>query len=209
MRMCYGAVAVTLLALAAGCGGESGAAGEADAAREPAGADAAPMSAQDEFWSNLQDLCGNSYEGRLTEVSATDTVFTGRTLIMHVRQCAPGEVRIPFHVGDDRSRTWILTRQPDGLRLKHDHRHADGSEDEITQYGGDTRTEGSATVQEFYADEFTAELVPAAVTNVWTVEVEPGSIFAYGLRREGTDRRLRVEFDLMRQVQTPPAPWGY
>ena len=29
---------------------------------------------------------------------------------MHVRDCSERELRIPFHVGDDRSRTWVVTR---------------------------------------------------------------------------------------------------
>lgn len=57
-------------------------------------------------------------------------------------------------------------------------------------------------------DAHTAQLIPAASTNVWTVEVVPGERFAYALRREGTDRRFRVEFDLTRTVPAPPAPWG-
>jgi hypothetical protein len=93
--------------------------------------------------------------------------------------------------------------------LKHDHRHEDGSEDEVTQYGGDTAGPGSAQVQEFPADTATALLIPAAATNVWTVEVHPDRIFAYALRREGTDRRFRIEFDLTRPVPPPPTPWGY
>ena len=152
---------------------------------------------------------GGRTRARVVQGSAADTAFTGKPLVMHVRQCSPGEIRIPFHVGENRSRTWILTRTDGGLRLKHDHRHEDGSEDAITQYGGDTRDAGTAARQEFYADAHTAALIPAAVTNVWTVEVIPGERFAYALRREGTDRRFRVEFDLTRPVAPPPAPWGH
>jgi hypothetical protein len=43
---------------------------------------------------------------------------------------------------------------------------------------------------------------------VWTLEVEPGARFVYALRREGTDRRFRVVFDLRRAVPAPPPPWG-
>jgi len=127
---------------------------------------------------------------------------------MHVRSCAPTEIRIPFHLGPNRSRTWVITRTETGLRLKHDHRHEDGSEDPVTQYGGDTRTTGTNTKQEFYADAHTATLIPAARTNVWTVEIMSGDRFAYALRREGTDRRFRVEFDLTKPVEAPPPPWG-
>jgi len=119
------------------------------------------------------------------------------------------EVRIPLHVGEDRSRTWVITRSDSGLRLKHDHRHEEGSADRITQYGGDTRDAGLATRQEFYADSLTAALIPAARTNVWTMELRPlEGRFAYALRREGTDRRFRIEFDLSRPVAAPPPPWG-
>lgn len=127
---------------------------------------------------------------------------------MHARSCASTEVRIPFHLGANRSRTWVITRTATGLRLKHDHRHEDGSEDAITQYGGDTRDSGTIVRQEFYADSHTATLIPAARTNVWTIEVIPGDRFAYALRRVGTDRRFRVEFDLTTPVATPPPPWG-
>lgn len=164
---------------------------------------------QEAFWSALRRHCGRAYEGRLVQGNASDTAFVGKTLVMHVRQCTDGEVRIPFHLGEDRSRTWVITRTAAGLRLKHDHRHRDGSEDRVTQYGGDTRGPGTATSQEFPADAFTASLIPAAATNVWTVEVVPGERFAYALRREGTDRRFRVEFDLARPVAPPPAPWGH
>ncbi len=163
---------------------------------------------QQQFWSALQSLCGKAFAGRLVESNASDSMFARSAVVMHVRQCSPSEIRVPLHVGEDRSRTWVFTPTSTGLRLKHDHRHADGSEDAVTQYGGDTRDAGSATRQEFRADSLTATLIPAARTNVWTVEINPGATFYYGLRREGTDRRFRVEFDLTKPVDAPPPPWG-
>lgn len=165
-------------------------------------------SPQQDFWQRLQSLCGRAFPGRLTESNAGDSLFARSTVVMHVRECTPGEVRVPLHVGDDRSRSWVITPVNGGLRLKHDHRHRDGAEDPITQYGGDTRGPGTGSRQEFHADSLTAALIPAARTNVWTIEILPGSVFAYGLRREGTDRRFRVEFDLTRPVAPPAPPWG-
>ena len=97
-----------------------------------------PPAPADAFMARLQALCGKAYEGRVVTNDPADTAFAGKRLVMHVRECAADEVRIPFHVGDDRSRTWIVTRTATGLRLKHDHRHADGQPDELTMYGGDT-----------------------------------------------------------------------
>jgi hypothetical protein len=164
---------------------------------------------QETFWQELRSLCGRAYAGRIVEsTSTTDAQFAGKPLVMHVAACGENEIRIPFHVGDNRSRTWVITRTPNGLRLKHDHRHEDGTEDKVTQYGGDTAKPGTATQQEFPADAFTASLIPAARTNVWSLFLSPGKSFGYGLRRDAEGRRFRVDFDLTQPVPTPPAAWG-
>jgi hypothetical protein len=164
------------------------------------------------FFARLTALCGRAYEGRIASPPVeADAAFAGKRLVMHVRTCSGDEIRIPFHVGDDRSRTWVVTKSATGLRLKHDHRHADGSEDALTQYGGDTAGPGSALRQSFPADAFSRDMFvrrnsPQSVPNVWALEVEPGAVFAYELRRPG--RFFRVEFDLTKPVAPPPPPWG-
>lgn len=156
----------------------------------------------DALWNALQPLCGKTFEGRLVEgTEPSDAEIGAQKLVMHVRDCSASEIRIPFHVGENRSRTWVLTRTENGLRLKHDHRHEDGTEDRITQYGGDTSATTPSRSVDFYADDYTAKLIPAAATNIWTIAVdESGRTFTYALRREAQGRRFRVEFDLTRPV---------
>ena len=163
------------------------------------------------FFDRLRALCGHAYAGRVTTSDAADREMAAAALVMHVRTCSADEIRIPFHVGEDRSRTWVISRTATGLRLKHDHRHRDGSEDALTQYGGDTISAGTAGRQEFPADPYSRDLfvregIPQSVTNVWAVEIEPGRTFTYELRRPG--RHFRVAFDLTRPVATPPPAWG-
>ncbi|WP_368865700.1 hypothetical protein [Stenotrophomonas maltophilia] len=171
----------------------------------------------DAFMAAIAAHCGQAYEGKVVEDTPAPTgkdPFAGQRLVMHVRGCAdPGhELRIPFHVGDDHSRTWVLTRTESGLRLKHDHRHADGSPDAITLYGGDSRPPGTAERQQFPADAdsvamFRRAAMLASTHNVWAMEIEPDQRFVYELTRpEG--RRFRVQFDLSKPVALPPAPWG-
>jgi hypothetical protein len=173
---------------------------------------ATPTGQPPTFFSNLSALCGKAFEGRIVSPPvAADASFAGKRLVMHVRECSADTIRIPFHVGEDRSRTWVVTRATTGYRLKHDHRHQDGSEDKVTQYGGDSTTPPSASRQEFPADAFTKALLlregnAPGVNNIWAVEVEPARIFAYELRRPG--RFFRVEFDLTKPVAPPPPPWG-
>lgn len=162
-------------------------------------------SPQDEFFAHLEALCDRAYAGEAALVSGAG--FDGQ-MVMHVRRCTQDEIQIPLHIGENRSRTWIVTRTGDGLRLKHDHRVEDGSDDPVTQYGGDTHGAGSGTSQSFHADAFTAELIPEAVTNVWTMTIEPGVRFTYHLTRNDEPRATFV-FDLSSEVDAPPAPWGY
>ncbi|SFV29514.1 MULTISPECIES: hypothetical protein [unclassified Pseudoxanthomonas] len=170
-----------------------------------------------QFLANLRPLCGKAYAGRITAnqpASTTPDPFEGKTLVMHVRGCddPTREIRIPFHVGDDRSRTWVLTRTGTGVRLKHDHRHEDGSPDAVTMYGGDTAEPGSTQRQAFPVDVdsiamFQREGLAASVTNTWAMELVPGKTFVYELSRPN-GRLFRVEFDLTTPVELPPAPWG-
>lgn len=169
-----------------------------------------PSDAQQAFWKALHLLEGKAFAGRVVVGTApTDAQFADKRLVMHVRKAADDRIEIPFHVGDDRSRTWVLTKTDGGLRLKHDHRKADGTPDPVTQYGGDTRDDGGDDKQEFHADAHTAELIPAAKTNIWTMELQPGKTFNYALRRDAEKRYFRVEFDLTKPVETPPTPWGW
>ena len=157
-----------------------------------------PADPQQAFFTALLSLCGQTLEGRIVSPPvAADADFAGKRLVMHVRDCSPREIRIPFHVGDDRSRTWVVSRTGSGLQLKHDHRHADGTEDKLSQYGGDTVAPGTAGRQEFPADAFSKalfirEAIPQSVPNVWAMEAGPPAYFAYELRRPG--RFFRVEF---------------
>lgn len=195
---------VVALVVAAGCdGGGHGTHGSAQASL-PA----------DGFMARVAELCGNAYAGRVTvdEPASNGSPFAGQGLVMHVRECGDDQIKIPFHVGDDRSRTWILTRTYDGIRLKHDHRHEDGSADAMTMYGGETTDDGTESRQEFPVDKHSIRLFEregsrASTSNVWAMEIEPGERFVYELARPETDRLFRVEFDLNTPVAEPPPPW--
>lgn len=191
------------------------AAGFVAGSSSPALAQAPTAANADRFFSGVAALCGKAFAGRIVANEpppAAADPFEGKTLIVHVRRCEQDRLELPFHVGDDRSRTWVLTRTGGAISLKHDHRHRDGSPDSLTMYGGLTSKPGTAVRQEFPADAeskdlFTRLKLPASLPNVWAVEIEPGRRFVYELARPG--RLFRVEFDLTREVPLPPAPWGH
>ena len=159
------------------------------------------------FWNSLKAHCGQAYEGTLVSPE-NDEAFGGKKLVMHVRACSDNEIKIPFYVGDDRSRTWILRLDESIITLKHDHRHIDGTEDDINLYGGTSSNSGKANIQFFPADEHTQKLIPAAATNVWWITIDD-KIFTYNLKRLGTDRIFKVAMDLTKPIAKPEAPWGW
>ena len=164
----------------------------------------------DAFFDHLRAHCGKAYEGKVTVNNPAASGFEGR-LVMHVRGCEENQLQIPFHVGDNHSRTWILTKTGSGINLKHDHRMPDGSNDPVTMYGGHTVDAGHERVQSFPVDQYSKELfiedgIPASNTNIWQMYIYPEQ-FTYRLIREG--REFRVDFDLTKPVDLPPTPWGY
>ena len=166
-------------------------------------------SANTVFWKELEKLCGKAFAGTLVAAPADDTTFKDKTLVMHVRSCEKDRIRIPSMVGENRSRTWVLTRQADRLLLRHDHRHEDGKPDAVTMYGGSTTSVGMPTRQMFPADQETVNVIPAAATNVWWIDLVPGEHFSYNLRRMGSERYFSIKFDLKTPITAPPAPWGW
>lgn len=161
------------------------------------------------FWDSVRKLCGKAFAGTVEAAPEGDVTFKDKELVMHVRACEKDRVRIPFFVGDDRSRTWVLTRKKDRILLKHDHRHEDGTPDKVTMYGGWTTNGGSAERQMFPADQQTVDVLPAAAANVWWIEIVDGQYFTYNLRRVGTDRYFSIRFDLSKEIAKPAAPWGW
>ena len=145
------------------------------------------------FFTTLKSLCGARFEGASTFPTDSTDSFAGKLLVATISSCGEEEVRVPFTVGEDRSRTWIFTRIGTGLQMKHDHRHADGTPDAITMYGGMARAGGTALSQSFAADTLTARLIPAAATNVWTVSLSADKRrLTYHLERNGQPRFTAV-----------------
>jgi hypothetical protein len=159
-----------------------------------AAASTASATPADEFFAGLKALCGQSFVGRsVADEGATGpNPFEGARIATTV-QCDGDTVRMPVTVGDDTSRTWVVTNDP--LTLRHDHRHADGTPDAVTQYGGAASARGTAQRQEFPADAasramFEREGLAVSTSNVWTLEIGP--VLVYELNRPG--RHFRLEF---------------
>lgn len=162
---------------------------------------------QDAFFESLQQTCGKSYLGKVVESNESDASWRKAQIIIHTPACdvdMSSEIRIPLHVGENRSRTWILSKTEKGLRLKHDHRHSDGTPDAVSMYGGDTAAGGSASEQNFPVDDFSKAMffengLDVSVTNIWTLSIVPNERLSYRLSRPG--RLFQIDFDLSAPIE--------
>lgn len=161
------------------------------------------------FMENLKKHCGKAYEGTITAGGREGDGFTGQKLVMRVISCSENQVKIPFFVGENKSRTWILTQKgTTDLELKHDHRHEDGTDDKVTMYGGTTSNTGLESLQFFPADQFTCDMIDYACGNVWWITLDDTK-YTYNLRRIGSDRLFTVSFDLTKPMEYSEKPWGW
>lgn len=167
----------------------------------------------EQFFNALAEQCGNAYPGGLTLEPPGDDMLTGtELLIVHFRECSDDILKLPFHIELeekeewDRSRTWIYTKHEEGLELRHDHRKPDGSDDEVTMYGGFSVEGGTALRHEFKSVPRSEE---TGIFRGWRIEIVPGDRYTYGTIR-GEEWSWRVDFDLSEPLdQLPPAPWGH
>lgn len=199
-------IALMTLAVAAGCApAEPDDSHAASPPESPAEAPAAQhVETHAAFLAQYGPYCGAAYAGRSVMVDlGEDHPLEGARLRMTIERCTDDEVRIPFQVDDDRSRTWILTRTDRGLRLAHDHRYEDGTEHDANFYGGFADDRGSATRQFFPSDARTIADRPAREINVWSKEFDLENERYYYRLYLRDELRYEAEFDLTRPLAVP------
>lgn len=166
---------------------------------------------QQQFIAAFRPYCGQAYAAKIMEDNQPSPAWD-HPLIVHVRDCEDAVIRMPLHVGDDRSRTWVLTLQEDFIDFQHIHLHENGSPDAVSPYGGRTLEAGTSTEQNFPADPASQALfiengLNVSVNNVWTVDFPDEHTLRYRLRRPG--RLFEVHTDLRQPIAIPPPAWGY
>ncbi len=149
------------------------------------------------FLDNLASLCGKSFAGEEVYLAEGRESWADDPFVMHVTKCEEDVVHIPFHVGDDTSRTWMFLVEDDGrLRFRHDHRYPDGTPEEKTMYGGYADGTGTAYAQHFPKDDYSRELLEDYFGREWRVVMdEEMTTYSYRLLYDG-EVVFQADFDL-------------
>jgi hypothetical protein len=151
----------------------------------------------DIFFERFKEMEGKKFAGHQVYIREDMESWADLELVMHVREYHHNVVLIPFRVGENTSRTWMLYREADGrLRFRHDHRHEDGSPEDLTLYGGYTAPGSDGFKQIFPADDYTCNMLQAICDNEWTVMFsEELAAFTYILKKAG-ELIFQADFDL-------------
>lgn len=150
-----------------------------------------------DFFNNLKTLCGWSFPGKQIFMAAGRECWEDKSMVINVSFCEEGAIHIPLHLDEDQSRTMIFLNDEGKLRLRHDHRSADGTPEEITHYGGYAdKYRATSLHQVFMADEYTGRLIPGSAGSEWIVALKDEmTILSYQLHQEGK-LIFRADFDL-------------
>jgi hypothetical protein len=157
----------------------------APAADRPGDRPGDPAVAQRAFFENLRALCGRTFGGRTILAPVTDRTFEPARLFMVVEECERDEIRVPFIVGGDDSRTWVFQMRDDGLTFFHEHVRPDGTPHDVSGFGGHASDDGSPIFQSF-PDFWATEATPAAEHRIWRLRFDhENDLFVYYLDRGG------------------------
>lgn len=169
------------------------------------------LNPQHVFFDRFLGYCGQSFAAHIVEDDQPSEAWN-QPLVLHIRDCEADTLRMPLHVGEDRSRTWVLQRTAEGLNFQHIHLHQDGSADAVSPYGGHTAEDGTEGLQSFPADAASKALfertgLAVSTQNTWRLGFPSADILSYQLTRP--NRSFIVHVDLSQPVEEPPPAWGY
>lgn len=159
----------------------------------------------------FRPFCGRAFAASIVADNQPSPAWD-HPLIVHIRDCEDSVIRMPLHVGEDRSRTWVLTLHEGFIDFQHIHLHEDASPDAVSPYGGKTLTPGTESSQDFPADDaskalFIANGLNVSVDNIWSIDFPDENTLRYRLSRPG--RVFEVHADLGQPVPVPPSAWGF
>lgn len=173
----------------------------------------AETSNQAKFFDSVKALCGKAFSGGIIEDTANSAAYGGKKFILHIRDCSDSQIKMPLHIDDNSSRILILTKSDaksgGSIKLQHDHRHSDGSSDDLTLYGGSTSSAGTPNNQAFPESAESIEITKTygkgrTYPSVWSIILGTEDI-VYQVVRPGRTIKIQVKFS--DTVANPATAW--
>lgn len=165
---------------------------------KPATAIAKPT--EDSFYQQLQAYCGKKLIGHVLYPAGKEAPFQGMEIWLEVAQCNQKEIRLPIYINRKIYRTLILSQDKTKYILRHENKRPDGSQAEISMYGGQTAGKNDTYLLLFPADDYSRQLLGAELNYAWSLAFNSDkSTLSYMIENDGK-LTLQLDFDLTQQV---------
>lgn len=152
-----------------------------------------PTINQHSFFDNLQGLCKKKFAGYIVYPAGKEAPFQGKKIWIEVASCSAKEIRIPINIGEKIYRTLILGRNESGVYLQHENKRPDGSQAEISLYGGKALSHQSPFLLVFPADSYSKQLLGSERNSSWSLSISSDkSTLSYIAESDG---RLDIQID--------------
>jgi len=115
---------------------------------------------------------------------------------LEVAQCNQKEIRMPIYINEKIYRTLILSQDQSNYILRHENKRSDGTQAEISMYGGQTDGKKDAFLLLFPADGYSRQLLGAELNYAWSLAfTSDKSTLSYMIENNGK-LTLQIDFDL-------------
>lgn len=153
------------------------------------------------FLENFHHFCKKEFKGSIVYPAGNDAPFKGQLIKVKVIHISPNEIQLPITIGNKIYRILHLKKDANGVWLQHENKKPDGTQAEISLYGGKAINSDKPFLMVFQADAYTKALLGSERNSSWLLAFSNDKqILTYIAQSDGF-LDLQLDFDL-----TTPVP---
>jgi hypothetical protein len=159
-----------------------------------------PSKAETSFYQQLKQHCGQKLNGEVLYPTGKEAPFRGMPIWLELEKCSDKEIRMPININQKIYRTLILSQDKTNFTLRHENKRADGTQAEISMYGGQTADIKDTYLLLFPADGYSRQLLGAELNYAWSLAFNSDkSILSYMIENNGK-LTLQIDFSLTKPL---------
>jgi hypothetical protein len=152
------------------------------------------------FYQQLKMHCGQKLTGVVLYPSGKEAPFQGMPIWLELVACSDKEIRMPIYINQKIYRTLVLSQDKTHYTLRHENKRPDGTQAEISMYGGQTTGKTDNYLLLFPADGYSRQLLGAELNYAWSLGFNSDkSTLSYMIENDGK-LTLQIDFDFNQPV---------
>jgi hypothetical protein len=152
------------------------------------------------FYKQLRLLCGKRINGMVLYPAGAEAPFRGLEIRLEIAQCSDREIRMPIYIDNKVYRTLIVGQDQTGYTLRHENKRPNGTQADISMYGGHTTDAGTGYLLIFPADGYTKQLMGPELNYVWSLAFNSERTTLSYMAESNGKLNLQLDFNLESQA---------